>query len=372
MLSVTTEVNGTTELCDGIANAISLLQDRLQARAVAPGADTVDQALLDQRIENAKDGDLVQACSLCHRLQMQTSEPLLKGRQNIAGAGHCLHMIGAVGVAIAARRVRLIFSLCEKVYMRANSACQNARLCAKPGSILSAPLPMGRVFSLRNRRQSILYFRKTHRGGPTRAALPIALTGSYTGTVALWPRGDSIECSQAPHSGADVEPCSLPAPTFDVSTPKGIDFVLENSPTPKKYLIETMGGGVALLDYNNDGLLDVFLVNGGKIASDMPLPLNFDRDNPKYWNRLYRQNKDGSFTDVTEAAGLSHAGNGNYGMGVAVGDYDNDGYPDLYVTSYGRTFSIITTATGPLPMLPGRPALKAGGWSGVSWLPRLR
>ena len=75
---------------------------------------------------------------------------------------------------------------------------------------------------------------------------------------------------------------------------------------------------MALLDYNNDGLLDVFLVNGGKITSNMPEPLNFDRDNPKYWNRLYRQNKDGSFTDVTEAAGLAHAGNGNYGMGVAV------------------------------------------------------
>ena len=107
-------------------------------------------------------------------------------------------------------------------------------------------------------------------------------------------------------------------PTFDVGTPKGIDFVLEHSPTPKKYLIETMGGGVALLDYNNDGLLDVFFVNGGKLTPEMPLPLSFDRNNPKYWNRLYRQNKDGSFTDVTEAAGLSKAGDGNYGMGVAV------------------------------------------------------
>ena len=68
----------------------------------------------------------------------------------------------------------------------------------------------------------------------------------------------------------------------------------------------------------------------------MQTPENFDRHDPRYWNRLYRQNKDGSFTDVTEQAGLANVGDGNYGMGVAVGDYDNDGYPDLYVTNYGK------------------------------------
>ena len=91
-----------------------------------------------------------------------------------------------------------------------------------------------------------------------------------------------------------------------------------------------MPGGVALLDYNNDGLLDIFLVNGGRVTSPMATPENFDRHDPRYWNRLYRQNKDGSFTDVTQQAGLANAGDGNYGMGVAVGDYDNDGYPDVY------------------------------------------
>ena len=129
---------------------------------------------------------------------------------------------------------------------------------------------------------------------------------------------------------------ALTAPVFEVSLPHGLDFTLQNSPTPQKYLIETMPGGVALLDYNNDGLLDIFLVNGGRITSPMQTPENFDRHDPRYWNRLYRQNKDGSFTDVTEQAGLANAGDGNYGMGVAVGDYDNDGYPDLYVTSYGK------------------------------------
>ena len=122
------------------------------------------------------------------------------------------------------------------------------------------------------------------------------------------------------------------APLFEAKLPQGIDFTLQNSPTPQKHLIETMPGGVALLDFNNDGLLDIFFVNGGRLTSSLPTPDDFGRHDPRYWNRLYRQNKDGSFTDVTEQAGLANAGDGNYGMGVAVGDYDNDGYPDLYVT----------------------------------------
>src|SRR5216683_1726434 len=116
-------------------------------------------------------------------------------------------------------------------------------------------------------------------------------------------------------------------PIFDVRLPRGLDFTLQNSPTPQKYLIETMPGGVALFDYNNDGLLDIFLVNGGRVTNPMQLPEKFDRANPRYWNRLYRQNKDGSFTDVTEAAGLSGAGTGNYGMGVAVGIMTMTAFP---------------------------------------------
>src|SRR6266567_2819347 len=103
------------------------------------------------------------------------------------------------------------------------------------------------------------------------------------------------------------------APTFKIDPPRGIDFILQNSPTPQKYLIETMPGGVALFDYNNDGLLDIFVVNGGRVTSALHVPENFDRANPRYWNRLYRQNRDGSFTDVTQAAGLANVGNGNYG-----------------------------------------------------------
>jgi enediyne biosynthesis protein E4 len=152
------------------------------------------------------------------------------------------------------------------------------------------------------------------------------------------------------------------APIFDVKIPKGLDFTLLNSPTPQKYLIETMPGGVALLDYNNDGLLDIFLVNGGRITSPMKTPENFDRSNPQYWNRLFRQNKDGSFTDVTEAAGLTKAGNGNYGMGVAIGDYDNDGYPDIFVTNYGKNILYHNNGDGTFTDVTEKAGVAGDGW----------
>jgi enediyne biosynthesis protein E4 len=156
---------------------------------------------------------------------------------------------------------------------------------------------------------------------------------------------------------------ALVAPLFQVSAPAGLDFRLQNSPTPAKYLIETMPGGIALLDYNQDGLLDIFLVNGGRITDPMKLPENFDRHDPLYWNRLFRQNKDGTFTDVTEAAGLANAGDGNYGMGVAVGDYDNDGYPDLYVTSYGKNILYHNNGDGTFTDVTAKAGVAAGGWS---------
>jgi hypothetical protein len=156
---------------------------------------------------------------------------------------------------------------------------------------------------------------------------------------------------------------ALTAPVFDVNLPHGLDFTLQNSPTSQKYLIETMPGGVALFDYNNDGLLDIFLVNGGHVASPMRMPENFDRHDPLYWNRLYRQNKDGSFTDVTQQAGLANAGDGNYGMGVAVGDYDNDGYPDLYVTSYGKNILYHNNGDGTFTDVTAKAGVAGGGWS---------
>jgi hypothetical protein len=154
-----------------------------------------------------------------------------------------------------------------------------------------------------------------------------------------------------------------PEPQFNLSPAHGVDFVLRNSPTSRKYLIETMPGGVALLDYNNDGLLDIFLVNAGHVADPLLSPVNFDRHNPSYWNRLYRQNKDGTFTDVTVQAGLQNAGDTNYGMGVAVGDYDNDGFADIYVTNFGRNILYHNNGDGTFTDVTRKAGVGAGGWS---------
>ena len=152
-------------------------------------------------------------------------------------------------------------------------------------------------------------------------------------------------------------------PLFKVEPLKGVDFVLRNSPTSRKYLIETMPGGVALLDYNNDGLLDIFLVNAGRILDPMLPSYTFNRHDPAYWNRLYRQNKDGSFTDVTKSAGLSKAGDTSYGMGVAVGDYDNDGYADIYVTNFGKNILYHNNGDGTFTDVTAKAGVAAGGWS---------
>src|SRR5207244_12785583 len=95
-------------------------------------------------------------------------------------------------------------------------------------------------------------------------------------------------------------------PPVELVKPAGLEFTHRNSPTTQKYLIETMGGGVALLDYNNDGLLDIFLVNSGRLTSTMQTPETFDRHDPQYWNRLYLQYGDVRLTDLTAVARLSN------------------------------------------------------------------
>jgi enediyne biosynthesis protein E4 len=103
----------------------------------------------------------------------------------------------------------------------------------------------------------------------------------------------------------------------------GVHFIMENCPTPEKHQPETMPAGVALFDYDGNGLLDIYLVNGAEMPS-------LAKTGPKYWNRLFRNNGDGTFTDVTVRAGVAGAG---YGMGVAAGDYDNDGRCDLFLAN---------------------------------------
>jgi hypothetical protein len=114
----------------------------------------------------------------------------------------------------------------------------------------------------------------------------------------------------------------------DIAASSGVQFVLRNSATPHKYQIEPMVAGIAVFDYNNDDLLDIYFVNGAKIPELV-------KTGPEYYNRLYKNNGDGTFTDVTERAGVKAEG---YSMGVAAGDYDNDGWEDLYVVGVNRNF----------------------------------
>src|SRR3974390_183298 len=118
-------------------------------------------------------------------------------------------------------------------------------------------------------------------------------------------------------------PVSSPINVEEIAGKAGLRFVTQNSPTANKNQVETMVAGVGLLDYDGDGYLDIYLVNGAAIPS-------LKKESPAYWNRLFRNNHDGTFTDVTEKAGVAGSG---YGMGVAVGDYDNDGRPDLFLAN---------------------------------------
>lgn len=142
-----------------------------------------------------------------------------------------------------------------------------------------------------------------------------------------------------------------------------INFVLKNSVSPHRYSIETMTGGVALFDYNNDGLLDIFFTNGAEIPS-------LKKSDSSLHNRLFRNNGDGTFTDVTEQAGLAGVG---YSMGVAAGDYDNDGFVDLYVAGFNcnqlfhnngdGTFTDVTEKADVSGVLQqGKPWSVTAGW----------
>jgi hypothetical protein len=154
---------------------------------------------------------------------------------------------------------------------------------------------------------------------------------------------------------------AAPLPVFaDLTAKSGITFQLLSSRTPQKYLIESMPGGVAMLDYDGDGFEDLFFVNGARLESPMPPGAAPDKSDPKYWNRLYHNNGDGTFTDVTVKAGLrGHS----YGMGVAVGDYDNDGRPDLYVTNFGHNILYHNNGDGTFTDVTERAGVGAGGWS---------
>jgi hypothetical protein len=132
----------------------------------------------------------------------------------------------------------------------------------------------------------------------------------------------------------------------------GISWIHVNGRSPEKYLPETTGAGCAFLDYDNDGWMDIYLVNSGKC--------DFYAPDPPLRNALYRNNRDGTFTDVTEKAGVAAGG---FGQGVAVGDYDRDGFPDLYVTQYGRNILYHNNGDGTFTDVTAKAGLVAPGWA---------
>ena len=153
-----------------------------------------------------------------------------------------------------------------------------------------------------------------------------------------------------------------PSPlTFSSITPQsGVNFRHAASKTSQKYLLETMGGGVAVFDYDNDGRMDLFFTNGAALKDPMPKEELPDKSLPKYWNRLYQQKPDGTFVDVTERAGLKGVG---YSMGVAAADYDNDGHVDLFVSGYKADFLYRNNGDGTFSDVTSKLPNISKGWS---------
>ncbi len=158
----------------------------------------------------------------------------------------------------------------------------------------------------------------------------------------------------------------VPADFEDVTAQVGVNFVHQAPHSSRKYLLETMGSGVALFDYDNDGRLDLYLVNGAPFGDFVPKGTIPQKTGPKYWNRLYHQKADGTFEDVTEKAGVAGVG---YGMGVAVGDYDNDGYEDLFVTSLGGNHLYHNNGNGTFTDVTEKAGVGGSGWStSAAWV----
>ncbi len=138
----------------------------------------------------------------------------------------------------------------------------------------------------------------------------------------------------------------------DVTKQAGINWVHDNALSPERYLPETVGAGCVFFDYDNDGWMDIYLVNSG--------PSDFFTPAKPLKNALYHNNHDGTFTDVTDKAGVA---GGTFGMGAAAGDYDGDGWVDLYVTSYGRNILYHNNGNGTFTDVTEKAGVAAPGWS---------
>ncbi len=169
------------------------------------------------------------------------------------------------------------------------------------------------------------------------------------------------------YATAEIKRPAMTAPQFpspvtftDVTAATKINFKHAASPTAAKYLLETMGAGVAVFDFDGDGRLDLFFTNGAAIAEKMPKGKMPDKSDAKFWNRLYRQKPDGTFEDVTEKAGVKGEG---YSFGVAVGDIDRDGFADLFVTFYGGAILYRNNRNGTFTDVSHKLGIAIDGWA---------
>jgi hypothetical protein len=145
---------------------------------------------------------------------------------------------------------------------------------------------------------------------------------------------------------------SSPVTFTDVTKQAGITWVHDNAMSPERYLPESVGAGCVFFDYDNDGWMDIYLVNSG--------PSDFFNPAKPLKNALYHNNHDGTFTDVTDKAGVA---GGTFGMGAAAGDYDGDGWEDLYVTGYGRNILYHNNGNGTFTDVTDKAGVAAPGWS---------
>ncbi|MBI4483453.1 MAG: CRTAC1 family protein [Acidobacteria bacterium] len=166
----------------------------------------------------------------------------------------------------------------------------------------------------------------------------------------------ALGASSALFSAAVLNPENNPLSSIvftDVAAAAGLDFVHWNGASPEKYSLETMGSGAAFLDYDGDGWLDIYLVNGGTVPGHpAPAPVR---------HALFRNKRDGTFVNVTSRARVG--GNGRYGMGVAAADYDGDGWTDLYITAFGRNILYRNLGDGTFADETDRAGVAGGGWS---------
>ncbi|HEX8163594.1 MAG TPA: CRTAC1 family protein [Pyrinomonadaceae bacterium] len=216
---------------------------------------------------------------------------------------------------------------------------------------------------------------KSQRNAPACLLGVLALflaTGSRPGALARQtketPPQPAPQRKGRPYDGAppqkrqtgDAPRAPSPVTFTDAAAESRVNFRHAASPTSQKYLPETMGGGCALFDYDNDGRLDLFFTNGARLEDPMPAAARPDKRDPRYWNRLYHQKPDGTFEDVTERAGVRGSG---YSMGAAAGDFDNDGFVDLYVTALGANTLYRNRGDGTFEDVTRKLNAAGSGWS---------